>query len=118
MENPMCLYWKMIMCLQIDILLFLRSIRESNFRLYVLSLRNLRIGIFGMDHYHYSRWLCIHLFDLMHLHFDCPDVYFLDWQILNMTGKFESEKKEKEQKLVYPLEALNKLREAVKWRPE
>ena len=82
-ENPMCLYWKMIMCLQIDILLFLRSIRESNFRLYVLSLRNLMKWIFGMDHYHYSRWLCIHLFDLMHLHFDCPDVYNSF-----MTGKF------------------------------
>ena len=33
-------------------------------------------------------------------------------------GKFESEKKEKEQKLVYPPGALNKLREAVKLRPE
>ena len=33
-------------------------------------------------------------------------------------GKFESEKKEKEQKLVYPPGTLNKLREAVKLRPE
>ena len=89
-ENPMCLYWKMIMCLQIDILLFLRSIRESNFRLYVLSLRNLRIRIFGMDHYHYSRWLCIHLFDLMQLHFDCPDVYN------SLTDKFSFDKTAKQ----------------------
>ena len=33
-------------------------------------------------------------------------------------GKFESEKKEKEKKLVYSPGALNKLSEAVKWRPE
>ena len=74
-ENPMCLYWKMILDLQIDILLFIRSIRESNFCLYVLCLKNLMKWMFAMDHYHYARWLSVHLFDLVHLHLDCPDVY-------------------------------------------
>ena len=40
-----------------------------------------------MDHYHYARWLTVHLFDLMHLHINCPDVYnaFL-------SGKFSFDK--------------------------
>ena len=71
----MCLYWKMIMDLQIDILLFIRSIRESNFRLYVLCLKNLMKWIFALDHYNYARWLTVHLFELVLLHLHCPDVF-------------------------------------------
>ena len=74
-ENPMCLYWKMILDLQIDILLFIRSIRESNFHLYVLCLKKLMKWIFAMNHFHYARWLSVHLFDLVHLHLECPDVF-------------------------------------------
>jgi len=28
-----------------------------------------------MDHYHYSRWLSIHIRDLMQLHDQCPSAY-------------------------------------------
>ena len=31
--------------------------------------------MFGLDHYNYSRWLSVHLFNLMHLHVTCPDIY-------------------------------------------
>jgi hypothetical protein len=57
--SQMCFYWKEILKLQLDILLFVRSIRESNFYLYVLSLKNLMKWFFGLDHYNYARWLII-----------------------------------------------------------
>ena len=71
----MCNYWRLILELQIDILVFIRSIRESNFHLYVLSLKNLMKWFFSMDHYNYARWVTVHLFDLVNLHINCPDVY-------------------------------------------
>ena len=74
-HNPMCLYWKHILCFELDTLIFLRSIREKNFHLYVLSLKKLIKRYFSLGHYHYARWLSVHLYDLMHLHFTCPDVY-------------------------------------------
>ena len=30
---------------------------------------------FSMDHYNYARWVTVHLFDLVNLHINCPDVY-------------------------------------------
>ena len=74
-SNPMCFYWKLILCLQLDILVFLHSIREKNLHLYVLSIKKLIKWYFTLDHYHYARWLSVHLYDLIHLHINCPDVY-------------------------------------------
>ena len=74
-DNDMCLYWRMILDLEIGICIFLRSIRESNFHLYVLAIKNLRKWLFAMDHYNYSCWISVHLFDLVHLHLNSPDVY-------------------------------------------
>ena len=70
-DNDMCLYWRMILDLEIGICIFLRSIRES----------------FAMDHYNYSRWISVHLFDLVHLHLNSPDVYDAF-----MSGKFSFDK--------------------------
>ena len=36
--SPMCNYWKMILGFQLEILLYVRSLRESNFKLYVSAL--------------------------------------------------------------------------------
>ena len=57
-ENQMCHYWNMILCLQIDILLFIRSIRVSDFHIYVhcvsrISLSGFLRWIDGL----YARWL-------------------------------------------------------------
>ena len=55
--------------------------------MYVLCLKNIMKWVFGMDHYNYARWLTVHLFDLMHLHLTCHDLYneFI-------TGKFSFSK--------------------------
>ena len=69
--SQMCNYMK----LQIEILLFIRSIRESNFTLYVLCVKNLMKWLFAFDHYNYARWVSGHLRDLIGVHLTCPDVF-------------------------------------------
>ena len=73
-DNPMIFYWKTILELELTILVFIRSIRESNFSLYVISVRSLMKWYYSMDHYNYARWLSVHLFDLVQLQYTLPDV--------------------------------------------
>ena len=65
----------LVICLQIEILVFVRSIREGNFHLYVQSLRNLLEWFFALDHTNDARWLTIHVFNLILLPITHPDVY-------------------------------------------
>ena len=58
-----------------EILVFVRSIREGNFHLRVQSLRNLLKWFFALDHTNYVRWLTIHVFDLISLPTTHPNVY-------------------------------------------
>ena len=73
--RDMCFYWHLILKLEIEILLFVRSICDSNFMLYILSLQRMVKWMFALDHFHYARWISIHLFDLMTLHSNCPDIF-------------------------------------------
>ena len=74
-RSAMCYYWNLIFMLEMDILLYIRSLRESNFKLLIFSMKNLMKWIFSFDHYNYARWATVHLFDLMTLHETCPDIY-------------------------------------------
>ena len=74
-KSVMALYWRQILELQIYILIYIRSIRESNFELHTAVLHALMKWYFSLDHIHYSRWLTVHLFDLVNLQQNHPDVY-------------------------------------------
>ena len=74
-SSELCNYWYLIIKLHINILLFIRCIRESNVPLYVLSLQKLVKWVSALDHYNYARWIRVHLFDLMTLSSTFPDVY-------------------------------------------
>ena len=74
-QNEMCYYWYLIVTLQTDILLYVRSLRESNYRLLIHAMKNLMKWVFLFDHYNYAQWATVHLFDLVILHSTCPDVY-------------------------------------------
>ena len=73
--NSMCYYLSLVMNLQIEILMFVRSIREGDFSLYVQCLRKLLKWFFALDHIHYARWLTVHVFDLISLPITYPDVH-------------------------------------------
>ena len=47
-------YWKIILDFQMKFHVFIRSIREGNFCLYIESLRELIIWYFIMDKYNYA----------------------------------------------------------------
>ena len=73
--STMTLYWKNILAMQIHILIFICALRESNFELYVVSLKSLIKWFFALDHYNYACWLSVHLFDLLSLENSLPDIY-------------------------------------------
>ena len=55
-------------------LVFVRSLRDSNFPLYVAVLQKIAPWFFALDHTHYSRWLPIHIRDMMTLQDQHPDI--------------------------------------------
>ena len=73
--STMTLYCKNISEMQIHILIFIRALRESNFELYVVSLKSLKKWFFALDHYNYARWLSVHLLDLLSLENSLPRIY-------------------------------------------
>ena len=74
-ESEMCFYWKLILDFQVVVLVFIRSIREGIFQVYIESLISLCKWYFALDHIHYSRWCIVQCFDLMLLETLCPDVH-------------------------------------------
>ena len=73
--STMTLYWKNILEMQIHILVFIRALRESNFELYLVSLKSLMKWFFALDHYNYARWQSVHLFNFLSLQNILPDIY-------------------------------------------
>jgi hypothetical protein len=63
-DCPQFQFWNIYLKLEITILIFVRSIREGNFKLYVVALKQLTPWFFALDHINYSRWLTVHLKDL------------------------------------------------------
>lgn len=67
-------YWLKTLSLEIVLLLYVRAIREGNFQLYIESLTKIVPWMFALDHTHYSRWLPIHIRDLMLLSVKHPTI--------------------------------------------
>ena len=64
----------------IDLLAFIRSLREDKYPLYIASLRKLIRWCFALDNYNYSRWLSVHIYDLLALPQNSPQLhkFFMD----------------------------------------
>ena len=60
-------YWMKTLSLELLLLVYIRSIRERNFDMYVESLAEIVTWFFALDHTHYSRWLSVHIRDIMML---------------------------------------------------
>ena len=67
--------WMLIMKFQINYLVFIRSMREGNFKLFVKILISLVKWFFIFDHYNYARWLFVHIQYLLSLPITCPQLY-------------------------------------------
>ena len=64
---PTFAYWIHVMKLEATLLTFVRAHREGNYDLYVVSLHKLAEDFFAFDHYHYARWVPIHVEDMKRL---------------------------------------------------
>ena len=74
-SSRMFKYWMLVTKFQINYLVFIRSMREGNFKLFVKILISLVKWFFIFDHYNYARWLSVHIQDLMSLPITCPQLY-------------------------------------------
>ena len=74
-HHPQFLYWSITLQLEKLLLLFLKAQRQANFDLYVATLGRRAGRFFTMDHYHYARWLSVHVKDLMQISVLCPSAY-------------------------------------------
>ena len=63
--HPQFHYWSLTLHLELTVLLFVRSIRESDFDCYVDALSQVIPWFFALDHHHYVRWATVHLRDMM-----------------------------------------------------
>ena len=71
-DNPQFCYWNKVLKLECLLLAFIRSQREANYQLYVETLTAIIPWMFAMDHYHYARWLTVHVTDLNELPNNSP----------------------------------------------
>ena len=54
---PQSQFWSTVLNMQLDYLIFLRSIGTGDFNLYTVSLERILPWVFAFDYIHYSRWL-------------------------------------------------------------
>lgn len=63
-DCPQFKYWSLTLELQLLVFMFIRSIRTSDFSLYIESLTMLAPWVFALDHTHYARFLPVHIRDM------------------------------------------------------
>lgn len=68
-------YWFTVIDLEIALFMFVKSLRESNFDLFVRCITYLVPWTFALDHVHYSRWMSVFLYDLTCLPIEHEDVF-------------------------------------------
>ena len=74
-RHPQFAYWYKVQQLEILFLQFLRSQREQDFVSYVEALGKMIPWMFALDHFHYARWMTVHVRDLLALKDTCPTIY-------------------------------------------
>lgn len=72
---PQFQYWSTVLALELSTLIYVRSLREANFSMYVDALTELVPWFFALDHTNYARWIPVHLRDMAELANKHPDVF-------------------------------------------
>lgn len=65
---PTFRFWWIVLSLEILLLLFVKSLREGNFQLYIQVLNKMTPWFFALDHPNYSRWIPVHIRDMATIH--------------------------------------------------
>ena len=73
-ESPQFQYWSITLDFELLIMIFVRSLQERNFELYKSALISLMPWFFALNHPNYSRWLSVHITDMISLQDAHPSV--------------------------------------------
>ena len=63
-KNSIFEYLSLVLEMELHLLLFLRAIRNRNFKLYLISIECMLPWFFTLDHCNYARWLFVHFYDM------------------------------------------------------
>ncbi len=88
--SPQFHFWFTILQLQLQVLIFVRSLREADFKLYTESLGQIVSWFFALNHTNYARWIPIHLRDMVTLAEKHPAIHqdFISGKFtVNKTGR-------------------------------
>lgn len=64
---PQFYFWATVLELELTILVFVRSLRQASFAMYVDALRELAVWFHALNHTNYARWIPVHLRDMVEL---------------------------------------------------
>ncbi|KAK0146492.1 hypothetical protein N1851_014183 [Merluccius polli] len=71
---PQFQYWSIVLELELLMLVFVHSLREASFSMYLDALTELAKWFHAMDHTHYARWIPVHLRDMAELPRKHPNI--------------------------------------------
>ena len=74
-ECPQFHYWSLVMDLELLELMYIRSLREGNFILYIESMKKLAPWFFALDHPNYALWTSVYIQDMEMLTVRHPSVF-------------------------------------------
>ena len=63
-ESPTFQFWSIILKMELVLFAFLRLVRPGNFQLYLDFMKKMIPWFFALDHFHYARWLSVHISDM------------------------------------------------------
>ena len=72
---PQFQFWYIALQLELLLLVFIRSLRQANFKLYIDTLHKMLPWFFALNHTNYARWLPVHLRDMSALQQTAPGVF-------------------------------------------
>ena len=72
---PQFQYWATAMALEVCTLIYVRSLREADFAMYLDALTELVPWFYALDHTNYAHWIPVHLKDMAELPKKHPDIY-------------------------------------------
>ena len=87
-QCPTFRVWDMILSLELNVLRFICSEREGNFDLYVSTLQELMYLFFALDHPNYSRWLSVHIHDMLSMDGEFRELLSHNWTLQKTGNRF------------------------------
>ena len=67
-------YWATVLQLELAVLVYVRSLRQGSFQMYLDAWTDLATWFHAMDHTNYARWIPVHLRDMVTLPTAHPEI--------------------------------------------